>query len=375
MIQIYRILLLVLFTCSLPGCSKGPSEPSGNSRLHVFYYGWYGNPQQDGQWQHWNHRVLPYGDIPLEGRLDFPGADDIGANFYPELGSYSSHDPEIIEQHLEMMRQAGIGVVSVSWLGADDFAARSIDLFMDKAAEKGLQINFHIEPNYRSAEEFHAIITELMQKFGTHPALYRYQGKPLYYVYDSYKLPVSEWQKLLLPGGELSLRTPELDGQFIGLWVNQGEEAFFLTTGFDGFYTYFASEGFVWGSTSANWPYLADWASAHGKLFIPSVGPGYADDRIRPWNGANFKSREQGRYYDQMFSQALKTRPDIVTITSFNEWHEGTQIEPAAVKQLPDYRYLDYGDLPGDYYLKRTLDWSRKLSSIPLNPQPQEGSR
>jgi glycoprotein endo-alpha-1,2-mannosidase len=273
------------------------------------------------------------------------------------------------------MRQAGIGVVSVSWLGADDFAARSIDFFMDKAAEKGLQINFHIEPNYRSAEEFHAIIAELMQKFGTHPALYRYRGNPLYYVYDSYKMPVSEWQKLLLPGGELSLRTPELDGQFIGLWVNQGEEAFFLDTGFDGFYTYFASEGFVWGSTSTNWPYLADWASRHGKLFIPSVGPGYADDRIRPWNGANFKAREQGRYYDRMFSQALNTKPDIVTITSFNEWHEGTQIEPAAVKQLPDYRYLDYGDLSEDYYLQRTLGWSRKLSAIPVNSSQQEGSR
>ncbi|WP_342208947.1 alpha-mannosidase [Shewanella indica] len=368
-------MLVVLLVCFMPGCSKEASKQLSNPRLHVFYYGWYGNPQHDGRWVHWNHRVLPYGDIPLEGREGFPGGEDIGANFYPTLGSYSSHDPDIIEQHLEMIRQAGIGVVSVSWFGVEDFAANSIELFMDKAAEKGLQINFHIEPTYHSAEEFHAIIAELMQRFGTHSALYLYQGKPLYYVYDSYKMPVSEWKKLLLPEGTLSLRTPELDGKFIGLWVNQGEEDFFLETGFDGFYTYFASEGFVWGATSANWPYLADWASTNGKLFIPSVGPGYADDRIRPWNGVNFKARDQGRYYDYMFSQAIKTKPEIVTITSFNEWHEGTQIEPAIAKQLADYHYLDYGNLSGDYYLKRTLDWSRELSASPLNPQLQEGRR
>ncbi len=30
-----------------------------------------------------------------------------------------------------------------------------------------------------------------------------------------------------------------------------------------------------------------------------------------------------------MWRAAVRARADIVTITSYNEWHEGTQIEPA----------------------------------------------
>ena len=47
-------------------------------------------------------------------------------------------------------------------------------------------------------------------------------------------------------------------------------------------------------------------------------------------------------------------------ITSFNEWHEGTQIEPAVRKQIPGFTYLDYQPLSADYYLKRTADWIGK---------------
>ena len=41
------------------------------------------------------------------------------------------------------------------------------------------------------------------------------------------------------------------------------------------------------------------------------------------------KPRRHGASYDRMWRGALRGRADIVTITSYNEWHEGTQIEPA----------------------------------------------
>ncbi len=44
--------------------------------------------------------------------------------------------------------------------------------------------------------------------------------------------------------------------------------------GFDGFYTYFASDGFVFGSSRANWPYMVDFANKNGMLSSLSVGPG-----------------------------------------------------------------------------------------------------
>lgn len=57
-----------------------------NYCVHAFYYMWYGNPQFDGQYYHWNHRYLPHWEKKVtdqhpKGRHVPP--DDIGANFYP----------------------------------------------------------------------------------------------------------------------------------------------------------------------------------------------------------------------------------------------------------------------------------------------------
>jgi len=145
------------------------------------------------------------------------------------------------------------------------------------------------------------------------------------------------------------------------------EEAFMLEGGFDGFYTYFATEGFTYGSTPANWSRLAQWAKRHGKLFIPCVGPGYDDTRIRPWNERNTRSRESGAYYDREFEAALAADPDVIGITSFNEWHEGTQIEPAVPKQIPGYRYEDYRPRGPEYYLDRTKYWVERTISLCAN--------
>jgi glycoprotein endo-alpha-1,2-mannosidase len=170
-------------------------------------------------------------------------------------------------------------------------------------------------------------------------------------MYDSYKIESKEWSRLLTEEGDLSIRGTELDAQMIGLWVHENEGPFFVESGFDGFYTYFASEGFVYGSTSENWKKMSQFALAHDLIFIPSVGPGYSDTRIRPWNGANFKSREGGEYYRRMFEKAKTVKPKFISITSFNEWHEGTQIEPAVEKKTEGFVYEDYGSGvdPGEY--------------------------
>lgn len=43
-------------------------------------------------------------------------------------------------------------------------------------------------------------------------------------------------------------------------------------------------------------------------IFIPSVGPGYDDRRIRPWNVENTRNREDGKYYQKMFEMAHNAR-------------------------------------------------------------------
>ncbi|WP_300669200.1 glycoside hydrolase family 99 protein [Soonwooa sp.] len=339
---IKSLLIFILIICFPKTIFS--QETKTREKIQIFYYGWYENPEYDGKYEHWNHDILPHWSNPKWNNLgNHKGGDDIGANFYPALGNYSSNDPEIIKKHMKMMKDSGVGVVVLSWLGKGSSVDNSISKYLDIADEFNLKIAFHIEPFYKNVTEFKEQIAYLNQAYSQHHAFYKKDGKALYYVYDSYKIPASEWSKLLSKNGDDTIRNTDLDALYIGLWVEKDDAEFFEVSGFDGFYTYFASEAFVFGSTIANWDYMSQFAKQNNLIFIPCVGPGYSDTRIRPWNAANFKSREKGKYYEKMFRAAERVNPDYIGITSFNEWHEGTQIEPAIPKKSGNFKYEDYG--------------------------------
>ncbi|MBT29410.1 MAG: alpha-mannosidase [Thalassobius sp.] len=373
---IYLLVLLAFITTtackqSETQVTEKPAPTSVNYNVHSFYYNWYENPTRDGQYAHWNHQVLPHwSDTTWDNAGSYPGNEDIGANFYPELGSYSSNDTATIKQHMEWLQQSGSGVLAITWWGKgknNESGDNAIPTYLDLADRYGLKLAFHIEPFYKSAAEFKEQLEYVANKYGEHPALYKYNGKPFYYVYDSYKLSNEEWQKVFSPEGEMSVRNTELDGTFIGLWVHENDGDSIKASGFDGYYTYFASEGFVYGSTSSNWKNLAQFASDNDMIFIPCVGPGYIDTRIRPWNAENTKSRENGKYYEKMFTAAMDVKPEIIGITSFNEWHEGTQIEPAITKSVGEYNYEDYGkDTDPLFYIKETRTLIEQFEKSPV---------
>ena len=92
---------------------------------------------------------------------------------------------------------------------------------------------------------------------------------------------------------------------------------------------------------------------------MPSVGPGYIDTRVRAWNGQTTRHRRRGDYYKLAWRTATSVLPKFVSITSFNEWHEGTQIETAIPKTIKDdnganFSYLSYEPDPPDMYLTLT---------------------
>jgi glycoprotein endo-alpha-1,2-mannosidase len=43
-------------------------------------------------------------------------------------------------------------------------------------------------------------------------------------------------------------------------------------------------------------------------IFIPSIGPGYDDTRVRPWNAQTIRSRSNGSYYKQHFEMAHSSK-------------------------------------------------------------------
>lgn len=353
------ISLLCLLLCS---CLTWAGEPTPNSQAHAFYYPWYGNVETNGKWLQWNHAVIPLNG-PSPGHFSPP--DNIGANFFPALGCYSCYDPDTLALHMKQLCQAGVGVIASSWWGQGTYTDVALPLLLKAAYAVGIQVCVHIEPYPgRTALSVKSDLIYLEENYGSSPAWYRlpaFNNKALYYVYDSYLISPQDWTAILTPEGEHSIRKTPADALLIGLYVKENDKDALLAGGFDGAYTYFATEGFTYGSTPSNWKTIAEWARENGKLFIPSVGPGYDDTRIRPWNTKNQRDRKQGAYYDAMFQAALEVQPQFVSITSFNEWHEGTQIEPAVQKQIEDYTYLDYAPLEPDSYLKQTKAWIEKL--------------
>ncbi|XP_043939541.1 glycoprotein endo-alpha-1,2-mannosidase-like protein [Protopterus annectens] len=364
-----------------PGTTRASHPSAADSPmyydLHIFYYMWYGNPRFDGKYLHWDHVMVPHWDPKIaagypKGRHNPP--EDIGSSFYPELGAYSSRDPDVIEEHMKQLQAAGVGVLVLSWYPpgmADDNGEPHEDLvpaILDAAHRHNIKAAFHIQPyKGRNDRTVYDNIKYIINKYGSHGAFFKYKTStgrtlPMFYIYDSYLTPADSWANLLTISGSNSIRNTPYDGIFIALIVEERHKHDILSGGFDGMYTYFASNGFSFGSSHQNWKVIKTFCDTNNLMFIPSVGPGYIDTSIRPWNNHNTRNRVNGKYYETALQAALMVRPEIVSITSFNEWHEGTQIERAVPKKTLTRLYLDYMPHQPNLYLDLTRKWAEQFS-------------
>jgi hypothetical protein len=71
-----------------------------------------------------------------------------------------------------------------------------------------------------------------------------------------------------------------------------------------------------------------------GKSFVATVMPGF-NDINKPLSTID---RQNGTFYSLLWSIAKACFPEGFAITSFNEWHEGTEIEPSVEY---GYQYID----------------------------------
>ena len=170
------------------------------------------------------------------------------------------------------MRAAGAGVVVVSWYppGRADqkagrfagFQDRQVPMLAVAAVRAGLELAFHAEPYPgRTAAAAAADVELLCERHGALPGVHRRAGPrgllPLVYVYDSYLVGPREWAAQLGRG---------LPAYLLGLAVERAHLEQLRAAGFDGAYSYFASDGFVWGSTAANWPEMGRFCRQHGLM-------------------------------------------------------------------------------------------------------------
>ena len=54
------LTLTIVTIVALSSCDKRIPEYGPDYNVHIFYYGWFGNPETDGDYRAWNHQVVPH---------------------------------------------------------------------------------------------------------------------------------------------------------------------------------------------------------------------------------------------------------------------------------------------------------------------------
>ena len=281
----------------------------------AFYYGWYATPEVSGRWSHWS-------DVDLEARRLSDSAN------FPATGPYDSHDPEVIARHCREAKRAGLDGLIATWWHPGDFHDRGFPLLLDAAAEEDLDVSayFEVVPS-RTREQALAMCSELLRAHASHPAWLRVDGSPVLFVYgravENIGLDGWSWVNARL-NAELE------DGVvLIGDRISAGAARVF-----HGIHTYN-----VTGSTAGqSLELMDDWARrfygghaaiAGGRIACATVIPGYDDTKLGREGERPTTLRHGGRTYATLWEAALASELDWVLITSFNEWHEGSEIEPS----------------------------------------------
>lgn len=306
-------------------CLGAPAARAGT--VAIFYYPWYGTPGADGGWQHWNQN----GHTPPL---------DVYSRFYPLRGAYSSSSRKTVDSQMAEIGAAGVDEVIVSWWGRGSAEDRRLPVVLASARAHGLRVAVHLEPYGGRTPATVAADLAYVAHLGIRDV----------FVYHPRDFAVTDWASLLA-AAPASLR------------VFSGDEdvGFAVHGGFAGFYTY---DFITYGAAK----FIRLCAEAHKAhiLCAPSVGPGY--DGIRAGEAPVTKGRRDGWTYDFLWRSALAATPDYVTITSYNEWGEGTQIEPAVDRR--GYRSYDgswglTGRAASTAYLLRTAYWAGRFHAAP----------
>ncbi len=338
--------------------------PAPSYKVGAFYYPWYGNPATDGKWIYWiqNNHVPP---------------DDISSDYYPALGAYSSNDAAVVAQHMEWLRQAGIGVIITSWWGQGSREDQVVPLLLSTAEQYSIKVAFHIEPyNGRTPEAWSATSNIFMNNTVAAPRFsVRLRPAAIARPINTRECFLSGAlgdKELTFPSGKQlwmrSMPYRKAPWSLPTRSMQAGSKAVILM----GCIT---TPPCILKKQTAS---IGHAACQMTRLYVPSVIPGFSAKRIG-YADTTYVPREDGNTFDTQWTAALDTgiEPAMVTITSFNEWHEGSIIEPPQFggNDGNGYTYADFGTLPADGYLTRTRDWAEKYLALTWSTKYRAGSK
>lgn len=281
------------------------------------YYGWYGNGFGEA---HWNDSK-DYGIVTE----------------MPSLGYYSSTSGDILEQHLRMAQEAGLDFfvfnLHVNNYGVSSNELQALSIMLDRAKYINSPIKIGVQLCLYDCLEadLHNICERLHEKVFSHPAYLHFNTSPLLSIF---------W-------------TGQYDGDvaFIELLKKHTRPAFLLASSlrmyppqeenrltfnlFDAWSLYSPLELCAPDKWRTIWTeaYMYSDSGSRGTRCF-TVSPGYNDtalsSSVRRGNPYRKIQRREGETYRLMWETAysLPAEPDIIIVSTFNEFHENTYIEP-----------------------------------------------
>jgi hypothetical protein len=308
----------------------------------AFYYTWYGRPERHGRWIHW-------------GKVD-PIRHDISASTnYPMKGAYDSHDPAIMDWHIQMAKEHGLTGFIATWWGPGTFDDRAFELLIPRAEKQDFKLSLYWEtaPGKGSQQIDRAVadLLYILRKYGRQNAFLKVGGQPVVFVYGRVmgQVPLTSWPAII------QRVRKEFGSDF--LLIADGYRESYARM-FAGVHTYNIC-GWVRDKSPAELRALSresfrdavQIAERHRKISCVTIIPGYDDTKIRS-PGLN-ALRQEGRTYEVLWEEAIAADPDWVLITSWNEWHEGSEIEPSRED--------------GDKYLGITKNYAARFRATPYS--------
>ncbi|HZW32252.1 MAG TPA: endo-1,3-alpha-glucanase family glycosylhydrolase [Isosphaeraceae bacterium] len=265
------------------------------------------------------------------------------------VSPYISADRSTIERQVTQAQSAGIDGFELNWWGPGNPTDTNLQTLLSVANAHGFAVTADFDMNSPFVHNPGDVTNDVkyLERYFSDPAWLHIGGKPVVVFYGNRRYDVATWGAIRAAA----------DPGHAAIWIAEGDIFSYLTV-FDGIHPY----SVAWSPDPSS--QLASYAqktrSYPGKLWMATVMPGYDDTRLGRPNGFAV-NRQGGAYYTRLWQGAIATHPDLVSITSWNEWMEGTQIEPST----------SYGDL----YLRLTRQMSDQYHTVPVAataPAPQQ---
>jgi len=307
----------------------------------------------------------------------------------PELGEYNDRNQAVINRHIEWSRYAGVDFWSASWWGPGSVEDVTLLNYIFPNPNLGnLKIAIHYETSGLTNDFFDYSnlgphITYLANNYFAHPNYLKIDGKPVVIVYLTRVLSflgtlqssllamrqaaTAAGYQLYIMGDQVFGNPPGSAGDIalLDAIINYDVYGSMGATGYAG-----QAKVDAYYAAQAGWKALAD---SVGTDYAPAVSPGFNDRGVRSGNAPVSRKLTQNDTFGSLFRAMLQgaktlTDPNIdrmILITSWNEWHEDTQIEPVkespptSVDNSPTGTYYTYG-LSYEGYGTRYLDILRE---------------